>query len=77
MSLICPAVIHGSLVRSTSPVYDRRRLGAGASLAGPAIIEERESTAVIGPGGRVRVDGRLNLVAAVGGAQAGGGGAGR
>ncbi len=60
-----------------TPVYDRRRLGAGASLAGPAIIEERESTAVIGPGGRVRVDGRLNLVAAVGGAQAGGGGAGR
>ena len=61
-----------------TPVYDRRRLGAGASLEGPAIIEERESTAVIGPGGRVRVDGRLNLVAAVGGAQAGGGeGAGR
>ena len=60
-----------------TPVYDRRRLGAGASLAGPAIIEERESTAVIGPGGRVRVDGRLNLVAAVGGAEAGGGGAGR
>ena len=60
-----------------TPVYDRRRLGAGASLAGPAIVEERESTAVIGPGGRVRVDGRLNLVAAVGGAQAGGeGGAG-
>lgn len=59
-----------------TPVYDRRRLGAGASLAGPAVIEERESTAVIGPGGRVRVDGRLNLVAAVGGAEAGGGGEG-
>ena len=59
-----------------TPVYDRRRLGAGASLAGPAIVEERESTAVIGPGGRVRVDGRLNLVAAVGGAPAGGGGGG-
>ena len=57
-----------------TPVYDRRRLGAGALLEGPAIIEERESTAVIGPGGRVRVDGRLNLVAAVGGAAAGGGG---
>ena len=56
-----------------TPVYDRRRLGAGASLAGPAVIEERESTAVIGPGGRVRVDGRLNLVAAVGGAAAGAG----
>ena len=55
-----------------TPVYDRYRLGAGAALAGPAVIEERESTAVIGPGGLVRVDDRLNIVAKVGGAAAGG-----
>ena len=49
-----------------TPVYDRYRLGPGAEIRGPAIIEERESTAVIGPGGRVRVNGRLDLVAEVG-----------
>ena len=31
------------------PVYDRYRLGPGASFIGPAIVEERESTTVIGP----------------------------
>ena len=50
-----------------TPVYDRYRLGSGSTVAGPAIIEERESTAIIGPGGRVRVDGRLNLVVTLGG----------
>jgi N-methylhydantoinase A len=43
-------------------VYDRYQLGAGASLGGPAIVEERESTVVIGPGARARVDEHLNLV---------------
>jgi N-methylhydantoinase A len=46
----------------STPVYDRYRLGAGASFVGPAIVEERESTAIIGPGGRVRVDDALALV---------------
>jgi len=35
------------------------------TLAGPAIVEERESTAVIGPGGRARVDDGLALVVEV------------
>jgi len=46
-----------------TPVYDRYRLAAGSRLAGPAIIEERESTTVIGPGASVSVDSRLTLVA--------------
>jgi len=50
-----------------TPVFDRYRLGPGASMTGPAIIEERESTAIIGPGGQVHVDDRLNIVVAVGG----------
>ena len=50
----------------STPVYDRYRLGPGASMTGPAIIEERESTAIIGPGGRVHVDDRLNIVVAIG-----------
>jgi N-methylhydantoinase A/oxoprolinase/acetone carboxylase beta subunit len=37
-------------------VYDRYRLPAGAEIAGPAIFEERESTFIVGAGGRVRVD---------------------
>ncbi|MBI4636051.1 MAG: hydantoinase/oxoprolinase family protein [Candidatus Rokubacteria bacterium] len=39
-----------------TPVYDRYALGPGATLTGPVILEERESTAVIGPGARGRVD---------------------
>src|SRR3989442_919086 len=34
-----------------TPVYDRDALGPGARCTGPAIVEERESTAVVGPGG--------------------------
>jgi N-methylhydantoinase A len=37
-------------------VYDRYRLPAGAEIAGPAIFEERESTVIVGAGGRARVD---------------------
>ncbi|HSE93533.1 MAG TPA: hydantoinase/oxoprolinase family protein, partial [Methylomirabilota bacterium] len=46
-----------------TPVYDRYALGAGATFEGPAIVEERESTAVIGPGGRCRVDDGLVIIA--------------
>jgi len=37
-------------------VYDRYRLFAGASFSGPAIVEERESTTVVGADASVRVD---------------------
>jgi N-methylhydantoinase A/oxoprolinase/acetone carboxylase beta subunit len=42
---------------------DRHALRAGIRLSGPAIIEERESTTVVGPGARISVDPRLNLLA--------------
>ncbi|MGE0697598.1 MAG: hydantoinase/oxoprolinase family protein [Hyphomicrobiaceae bacterium] len=45
------------------PVYDRYALKPGMALAGPCLIEERESTVVVGAGDRVTVDQRLNLVA--------------
>ena len=45
-----------------TPVYDRYALAPGTEFSGPAIVEERESTAVIGPGGRCRVDSGLTLV---------------
>ncbi|MCC6791209.1 MAG: hydantoinase/oxoprolinase family protein [Thermomicrobiales bacterium] len=44
------------------PVYDRYRLINGFRFSGPAIVEERESTTVIGPGAFVEVDPMLNLV---------------
>ena len=40
----------------SSPVYDRAPLAAGQEFAGPAIIEERETTIVVLPGWRARVD---------------------
>ncbi len=42
-------------------VYDRYALALGASIEGPAIIEEREATTVIPPGDRVEVDEVGNL----------------
>ena len=45
-----------------TPVYDRYRLRPGTELDGPAIVEERESTVVIGPGAGARVDDYLNLI---------------
>ena len=39
-------------------VYDRQALFAGAEMPGPAIIEERESTIVLGEDARARVDER-------------------
>jgi N-methylhydantoinase A len=36
----------------STAVYDRYAIAAGTIIAGPAVFEERESTLVIGPGGR-------------------------
>jgi N-methylhydantoinase A len=48
------------------PVYDRYALLPGASIAGPALVEERESTCVIAAGYTATVDARYNLVADLG-----------
>ncbi len=56
-----------------TPVYDRYRLRAGMEFAGPAIVEERESTLVVRPGMRAAVDeyGNVHLhLASPGGAHA-------
>jgi N-methylhydantoinase A len=50
---------HGYVVCT---VYDRYALQPGDSFSGPAIIEERESTVVVGPGSRIAVDAHLNLI---------------
>ncbi len=45
------------------PVYDRYQLAPGTRLTGPAVVEERESTCIIGPGEQAEVDRHYNLVA--------------
>jgi N-methylhydantoinase A/oxoprolinase/acetone carboxylase beta subunit len=37
-------------------IYERRALATGQNLAGPALIEERETTTVILPGWTARID---------------------
>jgi N-methylhydantoinase A len=47
-------------------VLDRYALKPGLQFAGPAIVEERESTLIIGPRGRAHVDDRLNVIVELG-----------
>jgi N-methylhydantoinase A len=47
------------------PVYDRYHLAAGLQIAGPAIVEERESTSVLPPGTIATVDDYANLIVTV------------
>jgi N-methylhydantoinase A len=44
------------------PVFDRERMGEGSEVAGPAIVEFKESTCVVRPGWRGAVDGVGTLV---------------
>jgi N-methylhydantoinase A len=44
------------------PVYDRYALRPEMRFRGPALIEERESTSVIGPGDEFLVDDEHNVV---------------
>jgi N-methylhydantoinase A len=49
-----------------APIYDRYALASGSVIEGPALIEERETTLVVGPGGMVRVAPSLDLVIELG-----------
>jgi N-methylhydantoinase A len=44
------------------PVYDRYRLEPGVVLEGAAVVEERESTVILGPEGRAEIDAARNLI---------------
>jgi N-methylhydantoinase A len=43
-------------------VYDRYAFEPGMKFHGPAIVEERESTLIVGPRGTARVDENLNII---------------
>jgi N-methylhydantoinase A len=46
----------GGGVAADCPVYERGALAAGAEVEGPAVVEDHESTTVIPPGARARID---------------------
>jgi N-methylhydantoinase A len=58
-----PVVFERSAAAVDTPVYRRGDLGAGAAFPGPAIVEERETTAVIRPGWSVEVAADGSLIA--------------
>jgi N-methylhydantoinase A len=43
-------------------IYDRYKMKPGMVFDGPAIVEERESTAIIGPGSKCSIDEHYNLI---------------
>jgi N-methylhydantoinase A len=45
-----------------TPVYNRNLMTPGYVFEGPAIVEESESTLILGPDARARVDEQLNLI---------------
>ena len=53
-----------------TPVYGRDRLPVGATIAGPAIVAQLDTTILIDPGATATVDRLGNLVIAVGAAPA-------
>jgi N-methylhydantoinase A len=48
-----------------TPIYERRSLGPGMILTGPAIVEQPDTTILIEPGMRGRIDGFGNLLVQV------------
>lgn len=49
------------------PVYERTRLSIGVVFDGPAVIEERESTCIVGPDSKIEIDAHKNLRVTIGG----------
>lgn len=44
-----------------TPIYDRSTLGPDTSIDGPAVVEQMDTTVVVPPGARARVDSYLNI----------------
>ena len=49
-----------------TPVFNRSGLAIGTQIEGPAIVEEPESTLIVGPGGRFTVEANGNIVVEIG-----------
>ena len=59
-----PVYFDGAFVETA--IYDREAIGAGATIEGPAIIQQADSTAVLDPGALATSDRLGNLVIEVG-----------
>jgi N-methylhydantoinase A len=55
-----PIYVRGDWVEAA--VYERRDLGPGVEIAGPSIVEQPDTTVLLLPGDRGRVDGQGNLI---------------
>jgi N-methylhydantoinase A len=55
-----PLYVGGAWVEAQ--VYERRDLGPGAEIAGPAIVEQPDTTVLLLPGDHGRVDPQGNLI---------------
>ncbi len=58
-------VVFGGADRIAAPVYRRGDLGRGQVLEGPAVVEQLDSTLLVFPGDRGRVDGWGNIIIAL------------
>jgi N-methylhydantoinase A len=58
-----PVVFGRAMDAVDTPVYRRSELGAGDRFSGPAIVEERETTAVVRPGWHVEVGADGSMIA--------------
>ena len=59
-------IFNANGIKQDTPVYDGARLGAGDSIAGPAVIQEVTTTIVIEPGWTARLDANGAYVITVG-----------
>jgi N-methylhydantoinase A len=71
------SVYFDSATATQTELYERDRLFIGASVSGPAIIEQFDATTVVPPGWSARVDGARNLILEITPAPLAGGGGGR
>ena len=62
------AVVYERGRAGMSPVYRRPDLAPGQAIEGPAIVEQLDTTVIVFPGDRLRVDPWGNVVIALGGA---------
>ncbi|PYM61272.1 MAG: hypothetical protein DMD79_13260 [Candidatus Rokuibacteriota bacterium] len=57
-----PVVFPGASSALPTPILDRARIPTGVPIAGPAIVEQADTTTVIGPGQSARLDECQNLI---------------
>jgi len=57
-----PVVFPGASQALPTPILDRARIPTGVPIAGPAIVEQADTTTVIGPGQSARLDECQNLI---------------